>query len=1659
MKTNFHIQHLLCLLLALCFSTEQFAQISIPNGSFTDAQDFSTLANSGTSSVVPTGWAFFETGTNQNALYAAGTGSGNAGDTYSFGPVAPNTERAFGGLQSGTLVPTVGVCYTNNTGSAINALTVTYTGETWRVGTANRTDGIQFQYNQSTTAINGAGTWTSFAALDYFNPGQAAGSGTMQHSATISSAITGLNIAAGATFCFRWNSFDATGADDGIGVDDYSLGNIVVAGGNPPVVLTCPTNTTTAACQTQEAVNTAFSNWLATASGSGGCNGVLTNNNTGAPPFCGGTTTVTFTYTSTCAPLTTTCQSTFTVTAAPLPSLTCPNPLTRPVCQTRAQDSIALQNWVNTSSFSGGCNGSISFNGFDGRPPSSCGGTKTLNLTYTSSCAAPLNCSATFTIPTPAPPVLTCPTNTTIPTGQTQMAVNAAFATWLATASGTGGCNGVLSNNNVGAPPATGGSTTVTFTYAQSPPSTPWNGACPFTTQTCQATFSVSATPPVVLSCPTSTTTDTCLTQAAVNAAFATWLATATASGGCDGVLTNNNTGAPSACGGFTTVTFTYTSTCAPLITTCQATFSVPNAPGVVLNCPVNRIESACLTQDTINAHFNAWLATASASGGCNGSLTNNNTGAPSRCGGSTTVTFTYTSSCAPTTTTCQATFTVTAPPTVILTCPVLRTEPACLTQDTINAHFAAWLATASASGGCNGVLTNNNLGAPPAGGGSTTVTFTYTSSCAPTTTTCQATFTVTSASPVMLTCPTTTTAAACQTQAAVNTAFATWLATASASGGCNGVLTNNNIGAPNACGGSTTVTFTYTSSVAPTTTTCQATFTLAAASSAAITCPVPTTASACLTQVQLNTAFATWLASATVAGGCGGGTLTNNAPAAPLICNPIANTITVIFTYSGGTCQTAPVTCTSTFTVPAYPDFTVPANGASQVNCPSQIVQPTPPVVLDACSKTLTPTGPVIANNPNPITCEGTRTFTWTYTDCSGRAKTWSHVTTVERQPFGVPANGGATVACPDQTDAQPTPPVVTSNCGEVLMPVVTSTPKPGCEGNRNWNFTYTDCEGNIANWVFIYTVEYLDFSVPASEVVTVGCPLNIVQPTPPSVIDNCGKQLTPTGPVITSTNNSNSCENSRKFEWTYKDCEGNTHLWSKTFNIVYTGDFFVYPDGEINVACLAYTETGPVPPTIYGICGEEISYTGPVITESIDPSGCSGTRKFTFIYTDCGGNSHPWSFTYIANDNEPPVGNCSTAADVTNLSCIEEVPCPDDFDFDTKIQELLAAGNFYDLCSGDDLHVELDSWSDLWQCSDLNGDGVYTFGRTFYFSISDQCGNEMPDLCGITYSGKCLPIQTFTQNEWGNEGDAPSDATPSDTTDLQTIATLLGQGPLTIGGTHRSLTLTDAQCLLNLVPGAGSPTVLSNCMQTNCTGCNPAGPIGMKNSLATNTISLMLNMRYNVVYNHILMVNIRNQGLGCIAIDQNIKVCSDNGACQLHVFEMNGTEHVFPYTIGGLLDLANLYLDGNLVLSPGNKLVYAAAINLSVSNVNAYWHNGETETACDQTAGANSVADNGSNKAPTTSKPKQFGAARFNLAPNPAGNEVTFKLAELAEAQEVTLEVYNYLGQVVIRQDFGKVASVNARINLSGIQSGMYIVSVKAGNERFEQKLVVGK
>lgn len=204
-----------------------FGQISLI-GSGTYSEDFNTLANTGTSSTVPTGWAFSETGTNANGLYAAGTGSSNAGDTYSFGSTA-STDRAFGGLLSGSLVPTIGAQFQNSTGFTITQVPITYTGEQWRAGVTNRNaaDRIDFQLNTNATSLT-TGTWTDYNSLDFNSPNINTTLGALDGNATgnkttVNFTITGLSIVNGTTFWIRWSDFDITGSDDGLAIDDFSI--------------------------------------------------------------------------------------------------------------------------------------------------------------------------------------------------------------------------------------------------------------------------------------------------------------------------------------------------------------------------------------------------------------------------------------------------------------------------------------------------------------------------------------------------------------------------------------------------------------------------------------------------------------------------------------------------------------------------------------------------------------------------------------------------------------------------------------------------------------------------------------------------------------------------------------------------------------------------------------------------------------------------------------------------------------------------------------------------------------------------------------------------------------------------------------------------------------------------------------------------------------------------------------------------------------------------------------------------------------------------------------------------------------------------------------------------------------------------------------------
>jgi uncharacterized repeat protein (TIGR01451 family) len=201
--------------------------VAIPTETF---NTLSNTAGSTTNTALPTGWYITETGggARDNEQYAVDTGGSTTGDIYSYGSAAA-TDRALGELRSGTLIPLFGAKFTNNTGATITSLDVSYTGEQWRFGGVHSTvaERLDFQYSLNATDLS-TGTYLDANALDFSPPVTTGTAGALDGNAAanrtaISSTITGLSIPNGATFFIRLNDVDATGADDGLAIDDLSV--------------------------------------------------------------------------------------------------------------------------------------------------------------------------------------------------------------------------------------------------------------------------------------------------------------------------------------------------------------------------------------------------------------------------------------------------------------------------------------------------------------------------------------------------------------------------------------------------------------------------------------------------------------------------------------------------------------------------------------------------------------------------------------------------------------------------------------------------------------------------------------------------------------------------------------------------------------------------------------------------------------------------------------------------------------------------------------------------------------------------------------------------------------------------------------------------------------------------------------------------------------------------------------------------------------------------------------------------------------------------------------------------------------------------------------------------------------------------------------------
>ena len=654
---------------------------------------------------------------------------------------------------------------------------------------------------------------------------------------------------------------------------------------------------------------------------------------------------------------TVTCTKRFTVQAPAPVVFNCGNNVTVAACSTQSQVNSAWNAFLASTTASGGCGGTLT-NNAPANPPSICGGYVDVTWTYTvDSCGQEsgcgnnntMTCTKRFTVQAPAPVAFAGANDITIPSCSTQSQVNAAWAAFKSSVTATGGCGGTLTVIAPANPPSIcGGYADVTWKYTTS--SCGQQSGCGnsnFVTITKR--FTVASPSPVVFSGANNVTLPACSTQAEVNAAWAAFKSSVTATGGCGGVLTVHAPAyPPSICGGYADVTWKYTTSSCGQQSGCGSYNYVTitkrfrvSAPSPVVFSGANNVTlPACSTQSEVNAAWAAFKSSVTATGGCGGTLTViAPANPPSICGGYADVTWKYTTSSCGQQSGCGSTnyvtvtkrFRVSAPSPVVLSGANNVTVPACSSQSQVNAAWAAFKSSVTATGGCGGTLTNNAPVNPPSScGGYVDVTWTYNVSGCGQQSGCGSSnavtvtkrFTVTAPAPVVFSGANNVTVAACSTQAQINAAWAAFKCSVTATGGCGGTLTNNApANPPSSCGGYVDVTWTYNVSGCGPQSGCGSSNTMSVtkrftvASSPAVTfkCGGNVTMPACSTQAQINAAWSSFLCSTTVSGGCYGGTLTNNAPAnPPSACGGYVD-VTWTYTTPGG-CGTQ--SCTKRFTV-----------------------------------------------------------------------------------------------------------------------------------------------------------------------------------------------------------------------------------------------------------------------------------------------------------------------------------------------------------------------------------------------------------------------------------------------------------------------------------------------------------------------------------------------------------------------------------------------------------------------------------------------------------------------------------------------------------------------------------------------------------------------
>lgn len=190
-------------------------------------QNFDTLGSTGAPAWVDnntlTGWYLQKVPGPTPNIYFTDRGDLDIEAFASWGALA-NAERALGSRTEPSTLH-LGLRLRNDTGSAITALTVAYTGEQWSKDGSTNPETLAFSYltpGDADLSVSG----TPVTELDFVSPVNTASVSRLDgnlaaNRVAISHTITGLSLAPGQEIMLRWTDLPTT--DHGMGIDDLSI--------------------------------------------------------------------------------------------------------------------------------------------------------------------------------------------------------------------------------------------------------------------------------------------------------------------------------------------------------------------------------------------------------------------------------------------------------------------------------------------------------------------------------------------------------------------------------------------------------------------------------------------------------------------------------------------------------------------------------------------------------------------------------------------------------------------------------------------------------------------------------------------------------------------------------------------------------------------------------------------------------------------------------------------------------------------------------------------------------------------------------------------------------------------------------------------------------------------------------------------------------------------------------------------------------------------------------------------------------------------------------------------------------------------------------------------------------------------------------------------